>query len=371
MPEKSKLNRGAFFIRIALAIALIVIVTNLTTAVFFSLRFNSLNAEQRQQIALAIAEGRSPETAMNIPPPIVLAGPFSLVVPIGLGLIMAWVFSLRVARPIEAINRAAADLSAGKLDTRVELKGQFGEFFVVSNTLNQVAESLERLETERKSMIADIAHELRTPLTAIRTRLEGLEDGLLEFTPTEVQKLQHHTLLLSRLVDDLRTLSLADAGQLSLHRREMDIQDWLEGIVEQFKPKALEKNINLVFLPPTLFSVTSLSADPDRLNQVMNNLITNALRHTPTDGTVSVQLEGFGQSLRISVQDSGPGIPEEALPHVFERFYRADSSRSRDTGGSGLGLAIVKAIVQLHGGQVEAYNAKEGGAVFSLELPRV
>jgi two-component system, OmpR family, sensor histidine kinase BaeS len=365
MPEKSKLNSGAFFARIALAIASIVIITNLTAAVFFSLRLNSLNTEQRQKIAQAIAEGRPPESAIDLPAPFLLTGPFTIVVPIGLGLIMAWFFSLRVARPIEVINRAAADLSAGKLDTRIELKGQFGEFFVVSNTLNKVAESLERLETERKSMIADIAHELRTPLTAIRTRLEGLEDGLLEFTPAEVQKLQHHTLLLSRLIEDLRTLSLADAGQLSLKKRPVDLADLLHSTLSGFEAKAKTKNIHLeVNIHPV-----RLEVDPERITQVISNLVDNALRYTPNGGMVKVSIEKVDAVVQLSVQDSGPGIPKEALPHVFERFYRTDASRSRDSGGSGLGLAIVRTLVHLHSGQIEACNAETGGAVFQITLP--
>ena len=266
----------------------------------------------------------------------------------------------------EAINRAAADLSAGKLDTRVELKGQFGEFFVVSKTLNQVAESLERLEAERKSMIADIAHELRTPLTAIRTRLEGLEDGLLEFTPGEVQKLQYHTLLLSRLVEDLRILSLADAGQLSLKKRRVDLADLIAATLHGFEAKAREKNVRLeVSAQPV-----TLEADPERLTQVISNLVDNALRYTPSGGTVKVLVENSSSDVKLSVQDSGSGIPEEALPYVFERFYRSDASRSRDSGGSGLGLAIVRTLVQLHGGQIEASNLETGGAVFQVSLPR-
>ncbi len=366
MPNTPNLKRRDFLLRVGLAISAIVIITNLTAVVFFGLRLSSLNAEQRQQIAKAISEGRSPESALKLPPPFLLAGPFTLIVPIGLGLLMAWVFSLRLARPIENINRAAADLSAGKLDTRINLEGQFGEFLLVSNTLNQVAESLEQLEAERKSMIADIAHELRTPLTAIRTRLEGLEDGLLEFNQTEIHKLQHHTLLLSRLVEDLRILSLADAGQLSLHRRELDIADWLEGMVEHFEPQAAKQKVQLSLEVSTPLT---LKADPDRLAQVLNNLLENALRHTPEGGSIQLRLESHDQQAKISVQDSGAGIPPEALPNIFNRFYRADASRSRASGGSGLGLAIVKAMVELHGGRVEASNSDSGGAVFSLYLP--
>ncbi|MDX2003831.1 MAG: ATP-binding protein [Meiothermus sp.] len=365
MPDSFNLKRRDFFVRIALGIAAIVILSNLTAAFFFTLRFNSLNTEQRQQIAQAIAEGRSPEAALRVPSPFLMTGPFTLVVPVGLGLLLAWGFSLRLARPIERINRAAADLSAGKLDTRINLEGQIGEFRLVATTLNQVAESLERLENERKSMIADIAHELRTPLTAIRTRLEGLEDGLLEFTPGEVQKLQYHTLLLSRLIEDLRTLSLADAGQLSLKKRPVDLADLLESTLEGFEARAREKGVQLEEEAAPIH----LEADPERLTQVISNLVDNALRYTPRGGSVKVSVENLSSGIKLSVQDSGPGIPEEALPYVFDRFYRGDSSRSRDTGGSGLGLAIVRALVQLHGGQVSVKNAQSGGAVFEIRLP--
>jgi signal transduction histidine kinase len=283
--------------------------------------------------------------------------------------LIAYAASRRFARPLEELSDAAERLSKGDLSTRVELKGAFPEMQITADTLNQVAESLERLERERRQMIADIAHELRNPLTAMHTRLEGLEDGFVEFSPKEVQRLQAQVSLLSRLVEDLRTLSLADAGQLSLHLREVDLQDWLVGVVEQFRPRAREKNITLAFVPPaSRLPPPALSADPDRLAQVMNNLLDNALRYTPQSGSIEVGLDYAANGARVWVQDSGPGIPSEALPEIFGRFYRADASRSRLSGGSGLGLAIAKALVELHQGRIEASNRTTGGARFLFEL---
>lgn len=294
----------------------------------------------------------------------------SMLLPVGVAVLIGYAFSRRFTRPMEQMSEAARRLSSGDLSARVGLKSPFPEIQLTADTFNQVAGSLERLESERRQMIADIAHELRNPLAAMRVRLEALEDGVAELTPQEVARLQAQVGLLSRLVEDLQTLSLAEAGQLTLRVQQLDLIEWLEGILELQRPRALEKNITLALLPaPPSPRPFVCPFDPDRLAQVMHNLLENALRHTPEGGGITVWVEARDRQTHICVRDSGDGIPLESVARVFDRFYRADGSRSRGTGGSGLGLSIVKALVELHGGGIEADNAPGGGAVFRVRLP--
>lgn len=293
----------------------------------------------------------------------------SLVLPVGVAVLIGYAFSRRFTRPMVELSEAAERLSSGDLSVRVQLQSPFPELQMTANTFNKVAGSLEHLEAERRQMIADIAHELRNPLTAMRLRLEALEDGVAELTKQEVSRLQAQLSLLSRLVEDLQTLSLADTGQLALRIQDFDLKAKLENIIELLQPRATEKNVSLSLLPLSYSELPiPFRADPDRLAQVMINLIENAIRHTSQGGTVTVELEASNGQTHIRVKDSGEGIPPEALPKLFSRFYRVDSSRSRNTGGSGLGLAIVKVLVELHGGQIEAENAPNGGAIFSVKL---
>jgi two-component system, OmpR family, sensor histidine kinase BaeS len=229
-----------------------------------------------------------------------------------------------------------------------------------------MAESLERQEQTRKAMIADIAHELRTPLAVMQAKLEALEDGVLELSVDEIKRLQHQTGMLSRLVDDLRVLSLAEAGQLALVRHNVKLESLVQNVTTSFNQRAHAKAVQLEFVSG---GEAILNADSDRITQVLSNLLDNALQHTPPDGRVTVKLESDAQNARLSVSDTGSGLPADALDRVFDRFYRADASRNRSSGGSGLGLAIARALVELHGGQLHAENRLEGGAQFVVSLP--
>ena len=288
---------------------------------------------------------------------------------VALSLLNAFLTSKRIAKPVEAVSEASNRMGHGDLSVRAPVHTERGavlETITLAENFNAMADALDRSERERRSMIADIAHELRTPLAVMTSRLQAIDDDLIPFDRTEAQKLMGHTQLLARLVNDLRTLSLADSNQLETRRREFDLVTTTQDLISSFTARATPNNQQLRLESPEHLTV---SADQDRIMQIMTNLIENALRHTPSGGTVTVRLTP-GSQVRIEVLDTGPGIPEEHLERVFARFHRIDPSRSRSSGGSGLGLAIVKAIAELHGGSVSVSNRPEGGAAFTVTLPQ-
>jgi two-component system OmpR family sensor kinase/two-component system sensor histidine kinase BaeS len=276
-----------------------------------------------------------------------------------------------IIAPLRNLQLAAGAIAGGDLAQRVGVtsRDEVGE---LSRAFNQMAEALERNERLRRQVVADIAHELRTPLSVIQGQVEALLDGVFPLTLAQLAPIHDQIILLARLVSDLRELALAEAGQLAIQRRRLDLGDLVARVVVAVEPVAAEKNINLTLdaspdLPP-------ISADSDRLSQVLHNLLDNALRHTPPGGEIKVQAR-YGQAdasqVRLVVQDNGEGIPSEHLPHVFDRFYRAAPYRSRSSGSAGLGLAIVRAIVEAHGGRVS--TASDGvpgrGSTFTVHLP--
>ena len=256
----------------------------------------------------------------------------------------------------------------------IRSRDEFGE---LASTFNQMAQNLADAETQRQRLVADVAHELRTPLTAIQGTLEGMQDGVLAMDEEQLSALYAETMLLNRLVGDLKLLSLAEAGQLQLEKQETDPDELIHQIVDRAKPLADPRNIHLeVELEPDL---PHFWVDPGRITQVLNNLLGNALHYTPEGGTITVQgsVPRAGGEIQIAVLDTGPGIDAVDLPFIFDRFYRADKSRSRASGGSGLGLAIVKQLVEAHGGQVRAespilvdQNRRGSGTKIILTLPR-
>ncbi len=286
-----------------------------------------------------------------------------------IALILGFGLFYQITAPLNALAVASrriaeGDLTARVQDTRADEIGQVGSAF------NAMAESLSQSEAARRNMIADIAHELRNPLGVLQGQLEGMIDGVFPTTPEQVASLYDETLLLTRLVSDLRDLALADAGQLQITRQSVDIQALIERTMAAFTVEATEKSIRLqqqisMPLPP-------VQADAQRIEQVLRNLIGNALRHTPEGGTITVRCsieKAKPARMRIQVNDTGPGIPSDDLPHVFERFWRGDKSRSRAGGGAGLGLAIAKQIVIAHGGEIGAESETGQGARFWFTLP--
>lgn len=283
-----------------------------------------------------------------------------------------------IVAPVQAVTTAAQRIAAGHLDQRVPVTSQ-DEIGQLAKAFNRMADALARDQQLRRNMIADIAHELRTPLSVIQANLEAMLDGVLPTTPQEIASLRDEVALLTRLVADLRLLSLAEAGQLKLERVQTDLGAVVSRVVERMQPQAELAGVTLeVEVTPELPSV---HADADRISQVVNNLVSNALRYTPAGGKITVHVwpemtANDQATVAVSVTDTGTGIASEDLPYVFDRFYRADKSRSRSSGGSGIGLAIVKQLVEAHGGRVwvesPVFNGAEGtryGSRFTFILP--
>jgi signal transduction histidine kinase len=281
---------------------------------------------------------------------------------------LALFFSRRVLGRIDALTAAARQMERGDLSQRVAV-GPRDEIGHLASAFNAMAESLSRTERLRRTMVSDVAHELRTPLTNVRGYLEALRDGVAEPTPALIQSLHEEAMLLGRLVEDLQELTLAEAGQLQLDRAPCALEDLLAPAVELARPRAAERGVTLrLDLPPELPPV---EVDRARIAQVLRNLLANALTHTGPGGEVVLSAAAGDAAVELQVADTGSGIPPEHLPHVFERFYRADRSRARATGGTGIGLAIVKELIQAHGGRVEIRSHVGRGTVVVFTLPRL
>jgi two-component system sensor histidine kinase BaeS len=280
----------------------------------------------------------------------------------------------RIVAPVRALVEAAGQVANGDLSQRIPVTSQ-DELGDMATAFNTMAAELERQQELRHRAMADVAHELRTPLSVLQVELESIEDGLTEPTPEVIAGLQTDVAHLRRLVEDLRILSLADAGELRLAAEPVEMGELIQDVVGRMRGAARAKGIALdVQLPETTLSVIG---DGQRLAQVLLNLLSNALQHTPSDGRITVsarwvaaddpQAEG---EVQVTVRDTGEGIPAADLPHVFDRFYRIDQARSRDTGGSGLGLSITRSLVEAHGGHIWAHSTEDEGSAFTFALPR-
>jgi signal transduction histidine kinase len=274
--------------------------------------------------------------------------------------------SRRIVKPVELLTAAARQMEKGDLTTRVNVKSG-DEIGQLAHAFNAMADGLAKQEQLRRNMVSDVAHELRTPLTNLRGYLEAAKDGLVQPDEALVDNLHEEAMLLSRLVNDLQELALAEAGQLHLECQPVSVGDVAQAIVEVLSPHASTRDISLVVHVPD--DLPMAQADPHRVRQVLRNLLNNALDFTPQGGQVTVTAQPDGQWLSIQVSDTGPGIAPEHLPYVFERFYRADPSRTRATGGAGLGLAIAKQLVEAHGGRMWVESTPGAGATFGFTLP--
>jgi len=271
-----------------------------------------------------------------------------------------------LTRPIREITDATRSMAQGNLEQRIPVRSK-DELGAMAESFNQMSAELARAEGARKQMTADIAHELRTPLSLILGHAEALSDGVLPSSPESLSVIYDEAQRLARQVEDLRTLSLSDAGELPLHRELIAPAELLEHAVAAHRPQAQERGIELIMTAES--TLPDLFADPDRIGQVLSNLLNNALRHTPERGRIVMAAVAVGDEVRFSVQDSGPGIEPQHLGRVFDRYYRMDRSRSREGGGSGLGLAISRSLVQGHGGRIWAESTPGQGATFCFTLP--
>ncbi len=299
----------------------------------------------------------------------------------GVSLVLALLLSYSLLRPVRDLTQAASQMAQGDLSQRVRVRGDKA-LATLGSAFNRMAASLQQAGERRRALTADIAHELRTPLAVQRAHLEALQDGIYELSLENLIPIEEQNYTLTRLVEDLRTLALADAGQLTLERTPTDFSAFIKRLISRFDPQAAAQGVEL-FLSPVGEPVI-IGIDPQRVEQILNNLLSNALRFTSKGGKISVQCSVSsgqfseidrliaGNRLLVTVKDSGPGIPEESLPHIFERFYKADQSRTPVEGGStGLGLSIARKLAQAHGGDITAANHLEGGAVFTLIIPIV
>ncbi len=289
---------------------------------------------------------------------------------VGLGAIIAY----QITRPLQELRQAAAEIASGNLESRVQIRGR-DEVAELARSFNDMARALQRQEEKRRQMLADIAHELRTPLSVIRGHLEALLDGLYPLDSAHLAPVYNETLLLQRLVEDLRILSLAEAGKLPLEKSWFDAAKLINEIVELAEAEASEKGLTIRC---SVESPLPLYADRQRIGQVIHNILANALNFTPEGGTIVVKAgkvspgssaKGAEEFVEISITDTGPGIPPEDLPHIFDRFWRKEPSRSRSTGGSGLGLSIAKELVEAHGGSIQVQSTVGKGTTFTVMIP--
>jgi signal transduction histidine kinase len=282
------------------------------------------------------------------------------------GVIAGVVASRALAAPLAQLAEAARRLGKRDFSVRAEVKGSI-EIREVAHAFNEMAHDLDQAETLRRNLVADVAHELRTPLAVLQANLQALIDGVYPLESAEIVRLLAQTELLTRLVEELRLLSQAEAHQLPLHRTPVDLNLLAFDIATTFESTTKQQGIALDVQQTAEPLV--VEGDAGRLRQVLNNLVQNAITHTPDGGSVLLTLKREGQHALISVTDTGMGIAAEHLPYVFDRFYRVDRSRSRETGGTGLGLAIAKAIIDLHGGTISAASDEGRGTTFTIRLP--
>lgn len=290
--------------------------------------------------------------------------------------ILAMAIGARVFRsyaiPLADIMDAAESVAAGDLEVRVKERGS-REFQRLANSFNRMTEELARTDQQRRNLTADVAHELRTPLHIIQGNLEGILDGVYAPTPEHIEATLQETRTLARLVDDLRTLSLAESGQLPLHPEVVDVHDLLADVATSFSPQAEGAGIHLC-IEATSTGPLTIYGDPGRLDQVLSNLVSNALRHTPADSTITLGAipvqNAAGDQVQLTVADTGEGIAAEDLPFIFDRFWRGDRARTHTGGaGSGLGLAITAQLVKAHGGTITVSSELGCGTTFTVTLP--
>lgn len=283
-----------------------------------------------------------------------------------LSLIIGLFLSKKITKPLTQLISGIEQVSKGKTNFRVSIDSK-DEFRQLGDAFNKMTETLERTERIRKSLVGDVAHELRTPLAIIRAKLESIQAGVLEASEEVILNISDEVYRLSRLVNDLQQLSLAESKTLPLYKKRTEINGFMESILSQFQWLADEKDIKLHFNKSS--TDIFIEIDRDRMTQVIVNLLGNALRYTPQNGTVAVNVKVEGKSVVLSFQDTGPGIDKNKLPFIFERFYRVDESRKRDEGGAGLGLSIAKGFVEIHDGNIKVTSTKGQGTTFEVSLP--
>jgi two-component system OmpR family sensor kinase len=288
----------------------------------------------------------------------------------GLGVLLGVAFSRSLAAPLQRLAAAAGAVARRDFSQRVKVEGS-AELADLGRAFNDMATALEQSEQQRQSLVADVAHELRTPLSVLQGNLRAILDDVYPLDKAEVARLYDETRLLGRMVEDLQDLALADAGQLRLHLQPSDVAGILRATADSLGLAAEAQEVALSVHIPDEAPLSAVQADPDRLAQVLRNLLVNALRHTPAGGTVTVTAAEKGGVLEVAVADTGEGIAAQDLPYVFDRFWRAERSRARGegvAGGSGLGLSVARSLVEAHGGRIWVESQVGQGTTFRFTL---
>jgi signal transduction histidine kinase len=283
-----------------------------------------------------------------------------------IALLLTFILSRRILAPVQALTLSASLLGKGDLSQRVKFRGK-GELGELAKTFNSMANDLEQTEELRRNVVADVAHELRTPLSNIRGYLEAIRDGVVAPDTNTIHSLYEEVALLSRLVDDLQELALAEADELRMFPQAEDVAELIYRAVAGMRVQAAAKGVSVSTELPS--KLPPVNIDSHRISQVLRNLLENAVAHTTEGDNIAIAARQQGKWVEVSVVDTGEGIPAEDLPNIFERFYRVDKSRSRATGGSGLGLTIAKRLVEAHGGKIEAQSELGKGSRFSFTIP--
>lgn len=275
----------------------------------------------------------------------------------------------RLVRPLRAFTQGSRALAAGHYDTRIPMESN-DELGQLARDFNGLAAALERTEAQRRQWVADTSHELRTPITVLRGEIEAIQDGMRPADRHAIDSLHAEIMRLNRLVDDLYELARSDAGSLSYRPMEVDPEAILQEVIEQYEDDFRDRNIGIELRRKDNVPA-SIHADPDRLAQLFRNLFANSLRYTDGNGRLRITISGTndGRHIHIDFEDSSPGVPESELENLFQRFYRVEASRSRETGGAGLGLAICRNIVEAHGGRISAGHSELGGLLIRVILP--
>lgn len=293
---------------------------------------------------------------------------FTMVLSVGgsVGVVVGILFSRTLTRPLDKLRDAAQAIQKREYQTRVPEEGT-QELVAVAQSFNSMAAELEKAEELRRNLLSDVAHELRHPLHIINGNIEAMADGIFPMDADGLARIQNQSTLLTKLIDDLHELAQAEAHQIVLDQRPVHIGALVDQIVNSFQPEADSKQIKLNV--ELLGKLPELNIDPERIRQVIFNLLSNAVRYTPENGQIKVSAEQVESQVEIRVKDNGVGIDPADLPHVFDRFYRTDKARNREKSGSGLGLAIVKALVEAHGGTVSVQSTGVGqGTLFIVSL---
>ncbi len=288
------------------------------------------------------------------------------VIAVGLAVLLGFFMSRPIVNPLMSLTKASQAMAAGKLDQQVSIETD-DEIGQLAQAFNQMSSDLDASNQQRKQMTADIAHDLRSPLAVIAGYIESMRDEVLAPTPARFDTIYSEIEHLQHLISDLRTLSRADAGELPLNLQHINPQELIDRTISTFQLQAEQKNIEIEAV--TNLEVPPIKGDEERLAQVLGNLINNAIRHTPENGAIRLNGAKADNGVRLSIEDTGEGIPADALPHVFDRFYRVDEARQQNSGESGLGLAIAKSLIEAHGGTIEVFSRVGFGTRFDIFLP--